>query len=344
MSPRRRRLIQLACALALLVGLGGVFALVAWSDQPNVRYASLRCIYREIYHERGPVDIVVVGTSRTKWGVSPEAVSEVVSDGRDPAKVVLNISRSWRGTNQMLQQLADVQAERGITTAIVVEYSREGDVVATSQRYYDYYPDHAAVVPVGTFSDDPSFKPREPAYLRARDLLDLGQARIDYALDRLITGKAAKNEVIPVDERPAGDSGGCTGKDRPLRQKALDDWAARTTKRLGPWEQREPVGYRIGAINNDAQRESIRRIVAFGEEHGIDVYFVLMPRYYDSPTKQDYLDRFQDAFGAPLLAPPKDVLRDLNDRGYSDPNHLWEKGRLAYSEWLGERIAEGSGR
>ncbi|MBM3680810.1 MAG: hypothetical protein FJW81_05710 [Actinobacteria bacterium] len=343
MSPRHRRLIQLVCALALLAGLGGIFALVAWSDQPQVRYASLRCIYREIYWERGPVDIVVVGTSRTKWGVSPETVSAFAAPDADPPAVVLNVSRSWRGTNQMLQQLVDVQAERGITKAIVVEYSREGDVVATSRRYYDYYPDHAAVVPVSTFREDHAFKPREPAYLLARDLLDLGQERVDYALDRLLTGKYEKNTVVPVDERPAGDSGGCTGKDRPLRQKHLDDWAARTTKRLGPWEGRDPVGYPFGAVNNDAQRESIRRIVAFGAEHGVAVFFVLMPRYYDSPTKQAYLDRFEREFGAPLLAPPEEVLRELNDGGYSDPNHLWEKGRLAYSEWLGGEIARRPG-
>lgn len=343
MSPRHRRLIQLVCALALLAGLGGIFALVAWSDQPQVRYASLRCIYREIYWERGPVDIVVVGTSRTKWGVSPETVSAFAAPDADPPAVVLNVSRSWRGTNQMLQQLVDVQAERGIAKAIVVEYSREGDVVATSRRYYDYYPDHAAVVPVSTFREDHAFKPREPAYLLARDLLDLGQERVDYALDRLLTGKYEKNTVVPVDERPAGDSGGCTGKDRPLRQKHLDAWAARTTKRLGPWEGRDPVGYPFGAVNNDAQRESIRRIVAFGAEHGVAVFFVLMPRYYDSPTKQAYLDRFEREFGAPLLAPPEEVLRELNDGGYSDPNHLWEKGRLAYSEWLGGEIARRPG-
>ena len=129
----------------------------------------------------------------------------------------------------------------------------------------------------------------------------------------------------------------------PLAQKALDDWAARTTDRLGPWEERDPVGYPFGAVNNDAQRESIRRIVAFGAEHGIAVFFVLMPRYYDSPTKQAYLDRFEREFGAPLLAPPKEVLRELNDGGYSDPNHLWEKGRLAYSEWLGGEIARRTG-
>ena len=148
----------------------GIFALVAWSDQPRVRYASLKCIYRQIYDYRGPVDVVLVGTSRVKWGVDPETVSRVYSNGATPPSVVLNLARSWRGTQQMFQEIKDLERERGIRKGIVIEYSREGDVIATSQRYYDYYIDHAAAVPIEEFRDDPSLKPREPAYLRARDL------------------------------------------------------------------------------------------------------------------------------------------------------------------------------
>ena len=75
MSLRHRHLIQLGAAVLLAATILGVFALVAWSDQPRVRYASLKCVYRQIYNYRGPVDVVVVGTSRTKWGVSPQTVS-----------------------------------------------------------------------------------------------------------------------------------------------------------------------------------------------------------------------------------------------------------------------------
>ena len=64
MSLRQRHLIQLGAAVLLAATILGVFALVAWSDQPRVRYASLKCVYRQIYNYKGPVDVVVVGTSR----------------------------------------------------------------------------------------------------------------------------------------------------------------------------------------------------------------------------------------------------------------------------------------
>ncbi|MGI9116415.1 MAG: hypothetical protein ACR2JV_02115 [Gaiellales bacterium] len=338
MTPRHRHLIQLGAGALLAVTLLGVFALVAWSDQPAVRYASLKCVYRQIYNYRGPVDVVVVGTSRTKWGVSPQEVSTVMSNGATPPLTVLNLARSWRGTQQMFQEIKDVEAERGIRRAIVVEYSREGDVEATSQRYYDYYPDHAALVPIDEFKDDPQLKPREPAYLRARDLMDLVQERLDFALDRLLSNKNDANVVIPTAQRPLGVSDGCTGPDRPYKPAANASWAAKVLPKNGTWEDRPPVPWTIGAINNDAQRESMLQLVAWARAHHLRVYFTLMPRFLDPEPSQAYFEEFRRTFGVPLLFPPKTVLGRLYDGGYSDPNHLYAPGRAVYSRWLAEQL------
>ena len=338
MSLRHRHLIQLGAAVLLAATILGVFALVAWSDQPRVRYASLKCVYRQIYNYRGPVDVVVVGTSRTKWGVSPQTVSTAYGDGRQPPFVVLNLARSWRGTQQMFQEIKDVEAERGITKAIVVEYSREGDVVATSQRYYDYYPDHAALVPIEEFKDDPAQKPREPAYLRARDLLELLQQRVDYALDRALSGRADKNVEIPLAERPVGVSDGCIGKDRPLKTAANETWLKRVTPKGGTWADRPLGAWPIGRVNNDAQRETMLELVRWAKAHDLAIYFALMPRLGDQVPSPAYLERFEATFGEPLLFPPKEILAQLYDGGYSDPNHLHEPGREIYSQWLGTQL------
>ena len=339
MPRRQRHLIQAVAAALLAASLLGIFALVAWSDQPHVRYASLHCIYTQIYNYKGPVDVVVVGTSRTKWGVDPKAVSETYSNGATPPFTVLNLGRSWRGTQQMFQEVKDVEQERGIRKAIVVEYSREGDVVATSQRYYDYYVDHAALVPVEEFKDDPALKPREPAYLKARDLMDLLQERLDYALDRAISGKYAKNDVIPVADRPVGTSDGCTGPDRPYKPAANASWLKRVIPKGKTWRDRPPGAWPIGAINNDAQRETMKEMITWAHDRGLGISFILMPRLGDPQPSQAYFDRFQRTFGVPLLYPPDDVLAELyKPRGYSDPNHLETQGREVYSAWLGRQL------
>lgn len=339
MPRRQRHLIQLAAGVLLAVSLLGIFALVAWSDQPHVRYASLHCIYTQIYNYRGPVDVVVVGTSRTKWGVDPKTVSETYSNGATPPYTVLNLGRSWRGTQQMFQEIKDVERERGIRKAIVVEYSREGDVVATSQRYYDYYVDHAALVPIEEFKDDPTLKPREPAYLLARDVMELLQKRLDYALDRAISGKYAKNEVIPAAERPVGTSDGCTGDDRPFKPQANAAWLKRVVPKGGTWRDRAPGAWPIGAINNDAQRETMKQMIAWAHARGLSISFILMPRLGDPRPSQAYFDKFERTLGVPLLFPTVDVLEGMyRPRGYSDPNHMETEGREVYSAWLGRQL------
>ena len=51
-----------------------------------------------------------------------------------------------------------------------------------------------------------------------------------------------------------------------------------------------------------------------------------------------YLKRFEATFGEPLLFPPKEILTQLFDGGYSDPNHMHELGRELYSQWFGTQL------
>lgn len=334
MPARTRRLLHLAALAGLLGVVGGIVALIAWSDQPQVRYATSRCLYEKTFAQGGAVDIAVLGTSRAKMGVSPEGLSRALGD--EPT--VLNIARSWRGSDFMLQQLRDLDEQRGIEEAIVVEYSREGDVVATTQRYYDHHPEHAALMPVARLLEDPAFKPREPWYLRVRDVLDFGQQRFEFALDRLIEGKASRNAVLAPDDRPVVGSTGCTGPDRTLKQNALDAWDDKVVPDGGTWRDQPLLEPAWGQINDDTQRQAMRKMIAFAEARGLPIYFVMIPRYLDPPVDQAFVDRFEAEVGAPLLIPPPDVLEALYDGGYSDPNHLHEPGRDVYTAWLAEQI------
>ena len=198
MKHSRSIVIRGAAAVALTALVVGVVVLLKWSDQPAVRYTSLPCVYRQIYARSGAVSVAVVGTSRASWGISPTVVSnELTPPGAEPT-VVVNLARSWRGTQQMLQQVRDLDKTRGIRQAIVVEYLREGAVGDTTQTYYDYLPAHAEAMPLGSFADDPQLKPREPAYLRLRDLLGLWQQRLDSALTKLGTGLWRPNSAMAV--------------------------------------------------------------------------------------------------------------------------------------------------
>ena len=335
MQHSRSMLIRGAAAVALTALVVGVVVLLKWSDQPAVRYTSLPCVYRQIYARSGAVSVAVVGTSRASWGISPTVVSNELSPPGTEPEVVVNLARSWRGTQQMLQQVRDLDVARGIRQAIVVEYLREGAVGDTTQTYYDYLPAHAEVMPLGAFADDPQLKPREPAYLRLRDLLGLWQQRLDSALTRLGTGLWKPNSAMAM---VPGTSEGCTSPDRAVERDHLEDYAQERMRRFGPWQQQAPVTWGMGAINADAQRVSIQQFVAFARARDIDIYFVAMPRYLDPPVSRAFVDRFERRFGAPLLVPPSHVLATLYPNGFADPNHMRAPGRELYSQWLGEQL------
>jgi hypothetical protein len=319
-SGRAQRAVRVLALVLLLGVLGGVTALVAWSDQPGVRYASLRCTHDLIYGDPRPVDVLVVGSSRTKYGVAGPVVAEAMGD---PDAVVVNLGRTWRGTLQMLQEVRDVEATRGIRRAIVVEYAPEGDVEATTRSYYDYHPEHAQLVPFATLLEDPAAKPREPAYARVRDVLALVAQRVDGALTHLL------------DDRTAG----CTGRDRPVDEEALDAWRARVVPTGVEWREAPPGSWALDEVNADAQRHAIAEIVRFAEARDLEVLLVILPRYLDPPADPAYLERSEETLGAPLVAPPEAVLAELYDGGYSDPNHLHEPGRERFSRWLGGEVA-----
>ena len=335
MQQLRQHVIRAAAGVALAVLVVGVAVLLNWSDQPEVRYSSLPCVYRGIYARSGAVSVVVVGTSRASWGISSTVLADEITPPSAAPRVVINLARSWRGTQQMLQQVRDLATERGIRQAIVVEYVREGEVGDTTQTYYDYLPMNAEAMPLRSFADDPQLKPREPAYLRLRDLLGQWQQRLDSALTAFGTGSWRHNRDVAM---VPGTSEGCAGPDRTVEVDHLASYAKERMRRFGPWQQHVPVTWGMGAINADAQRVSIHQFVAFARAHDLDIYFVAMPRYLDPPVSRAFVDRFERRFGAPLLAPPPQVLARLYPNGFADPNHMRAPGRDRYSQWLGQQL------
>jgi hypothetical protein len=79
-------------------------------------------------------------------------------------------------------------------------------------------------------------------------------------------------------------------------------------------------------------------MVQWAKAHDLAIYFTLMPRLGDQEPSSAYLAKFERTFGVPLLFPPKEILGQLYDGGYSDPNHLHEPGRELYSQWLGTQL------
>ena len=339
-TPDRPRVRRLYGLLAVLV-LAGLAGLVWWSDRPAVRYAVMPCQYGALYAMDGPAAAVVLGSSRSQYGVDTAALAEGL--GLDPATApVANVARGGRGPGQLYQQLVDLEASRGIDGPILFEVSPEDTAFwRQTPLYYQYYPGFARAVPLERVVADWSSKPREPAYSRARDLLDDLLTRIDTAVDVLVTGGWRRNATRasaaagPIDCRTRLDDTTTPGERRQLIRaaKALE----RAYGEGATWRDQPPAPDELGRVNQDRQLAYLADVRRFTAERDLPVVFYALPSYLGAPVAPQTRARFEDAVGAPLAVPPDALLDALSERDlWRDAHHLNGAGAELLTRWLAD--------
>lgn len=335
--PRVRRVYGL---LAVLV-LAGLGLLVWWSDRPAVRYAVMPCQYAALYAMDGPAAAVVLGSSRSQYGVDNATLAEGL--GLDPATApVVNVARGGRGPGQLYQQLVDLDRSRGIDGPILFEVSPEDTAFwRRTPLYYQYYPGFARAVPLERVVADWSSKPREPAYSRARDLLDDLLTRVDTSIDVLVTGGWRRNAsrataaAAPIDCRTRLDDATTPGERRQLirAEKALE----RAYGDDATWRDQPAAPDELGRVNQDRQLAYLAEVRRFADERGLPVVFYALPSYLGAPVAPQTRTRFEAAVGAPLAVPPDDLLDELAVRErWRDAHHLNGAGAEILTRWLAD--------
>lgn len=344
---RRTRALRIAFGALFAASLVGLGWLLWWSERPEVRYAAMACYHQQIYDAAGPVEAVVLGTSRTKYGVDVLALADGL--GLDPATAgVVNAGRGFRGTGQMYRQLLDLDAERGVVGPVAVEFTPE-DATSFTVRppYYQYKPNHAVNVPYADLVEDWRAKPREPAYGRARDLLAHLQQRLDATLQTAIVGIPDRIEVRDAERRPVRGAHTCLSNPESTRVRRWGRQAATLETRErrvaeqvgadGTWRDLPPRTWPLDVVNLDAQDHFVRRFIDFGRQRDVPVLLIYIPGYLEAPPSEAYLTAFEERYGQPLLVPPPEVLDELNREDgwyYQDVNHLNRRGHAVYAAWL----------
>lgn len=325
-------------AVVVLAALG---LLVGWSDRPAVRYAVMPCQYGTIYATDGPAAAVVLGSSRSQYGVDNPTLARGL--GLDPATApVVNLARGGRGPGQLYQQLVDLDRARGIDGPILFEVSPEDTAFwRDTPLYYQYYPGFARAVPLERVVADWSTKPREPGYSRVRDLLDDLLTRVDTALDALVQGGGRRNAARapraagPLDCRTRLDDRTTPGERRQLirAEKALE----RAYGDGASWRERPPAPDELGRVNQDRQLAYLAAVRRFAAERGLPVVFYALPSYLGAPVADATRARFADAVGAPLAVPPDALLDALAVRErWRDAHHLNGTGAALLTRWLAD--------
>ena len=350
-APDRRRLRRLYAALALVV-VGALGVLVGWSDRPSVRYAQMPCQYRATYAIDGPAAAVVLGSSRSQYGVATAALASGL--GLDPATApIVNVARGGRGPGQLYQQLVDLERARGIAGPILFEVSPQ-DTAFWRRRplYYQYLPSFARAVPLEAVVDDWSTKPREPTYIRVRDLAAQLMQRVDTALETVATGGWRRNAGLrrgpsaPIDCRIRLDDERRRGELNQLRRAEAN--LRREVGRDGSWRDREPWADEFGRVNQDRQLAYLALAARFARERGLPIVFYTVPGYLQPPIAEAARRSFAERVGEPLAVPPDELLEQLAERDrWRDAYHLNGSGARLFTGWLADearRVDVGSDR
>jgi hypothetical protein len=353
-SNRGTRILRIVFAVLAVTSIGGICALYAWADQPSVRFARLNCHYDVIYKTSGPVDAVVLGTSRVQRGILGEELA--VGLGLDPKHdAVVNIARGGRGPGELYQLLTALDSERGLAGPIIVEYTPMTEIGrrvpggwVIAPRYYQYNPilDN---MPLALLGEDWQSKPREPAYSRLRDTLWQLQNRLDMGLEAVLDGTADGNRPVPAAERAAPHMQTCIAGEKQRRDQKWQMAAIvrRYDRELGPnrtWHDVPPVAYSFDEIDQDRQNYFLKKVIQLGKERGVPVYVVVMPGYPLAGASPEMFTAFEDRFGVPLLYPPASVLDQIDDPTlFQDKMHLMGDGAKIYTKWLASEIVRLNG-
>lgn len=344
---------RIVSGLLALGALAGVGYLYWWSDDPRVRYARMTCYYEQVYTTAGPVDIVLQGTSRMKYGVESRALAEGL--GLDPTTAaVVNMGRGGRGTGQMYQQLLDIEAERGVRGAVVIEYTPSDATIFTPEPlYYHYKATFPTNVTYDTLLSDWESKPREPGYAKARDLFAHLQYRLDTTVETALVGIRPRIREVPRADREAAGVQTCMSNPTSRVVRRWGNQAQTLVRRAeriqrvvgedGTWRDQPPLDWDISVVNQDRQSHYIDAVIRFAEERDLPVFVILVPGYLEAPPSERFLDGFEERFGVPLLSPPMEVLEDLNSgegRYFQDANHLNRAGYVRFADWLASALEE----
>ncbi|MGA0122151.1 MAG: hypothetical protein ACO3KD_03990 [Gaiellales bacterium] len=346
---------RLPFVLLALPVLATVALLLVWSDEPEARYARASCYHEAIFASAGPVDVLVLGTSRAKYGVDPTALARDL--GLDPATAgVVNLGRGGHGMGQMHQLLLDVAAQRGAPRVIAIEISPGTRRRSVAERYYRYLPSFPISAQWRQLAGDWRSKPREPAYLRLRDLLGQVQLRVDATVETALRGVPRRMDQAADAIPPRRGPQTCV----PAHiDKAVQRWGRqeatlrarerRVAEEVGDatrWAERTPPAWNLDDIDLDRQDHYLRLIIGYAKTRGIPIVPVLIPDYLGGPADPAFVDAFERRYGVALQTPPLEVLAELHRDGgwyFQDANHLNRRGATVYAAWLATAIRAAGG-
>jgi len=275
-------------------------------------------IYKRLYERPEPVDVALIGTSRTMCGLEDDVMEQFLVDSLNRDWRVANLGVCRNGVNLHALLMRDLLLQKRPQKVVVEVHS----VMPTNGHMHFPY-----LAQVGDVFWPQSFlNTSVPADWVTFAWYRLCHHRekllgIHYRYDETLTDGLHSFMRVPDDV--VADSAEMD-KVRARRQKIT----SQPPKGIaGLWKEILDV-FPMAYYEEMALR---------CKDAGIDLYFLYLPGYGTQANRPQEL-HFYENLGSVLL-PPDSIF--VNPENFFDPDHLNQKGARMLSKWLSQQIADG---
>ncbi len=341
MSPIDRRAAAILGWCAAILGLA-----LTVSDALGLKYSQEIVWPTDLtafqHIETGPIDVALIGSSRTTFGLAPTAIDACLSDTLARPTTTYNLARVFASMATERSVARDLLVGEHIPALAVVEIAPE----ILAARHHEHTYNTASQVDLADV----------PACLSmvrsADDLIACSRAPVRGVenLAWLLSGERA--DINHLNWMMIHQRGGqfcfgsavCEEHNRRFEGPLRNRWQMRIERILPTLTEERFGDWRIGAGQG---HEALLELIAESRERGYDLLLVNMPVHQvyldeippeDYAAYLDYITALSEEHGVPIFDANTPQWNHARDRFY-DPDHLSSSGALLLSRALCARIA-----
>ncbi len=328
LRPLRAMLIigAIAVGMAMMASLAPDNEYQRWQLLDGTIHARARWIYERTHFDPTPIDVAIVGPSRTGQGVDAPRLARDLAARGVPANVVnFSLPESGRNINWLVvDQLLREKSPRLIIVGVTEKPSRLG---------------HSAFKFLAPARD--ILAPGYPTDLNYfSDLLYLPYRQLELFTANLFPGFMGLTKTFQM-TRYGGQSLNTTGSivlpdgsikegERPASTREL----ARGVRKLeqGSHAPLLPAAYADAEFGDE--RHYIREIASVAHAHGARVAFLFLP-YYSGPSglqEQHFYEQIGPVWNAGFLS--------THAEWFADYGHLTRTGAQGLTDWLADQVTD----
>ncbi len=313
----RRAFLMMTIFIVVAIAFG------SWLNLPTTRYQSYVGQYEKIFLEKGPVDVLVTGTSATQTVMDPELLAKLLKQrlGRDV--VIYDFSKSWRGDDFTYVALRDFFKQGRNAKQILIEYRWNGG--DSHDHFYR----------VARFDDilqGAIHKDGYPWAFRLQDVFTLTVAKSSFYLSNLLLGDWVEMSKGPI--RQASTST-MRPNDAVSSNLVTDEINLHAEEyKTAPdrvWDWQSDIEERNRYLHG--------KIIKMARKAGADITFFELPLIYRTPVDAKMVKDISQLYGVPLITKSREQMDVIFPKGYTDHGHYTDFGRQKYMEWLAEYLA-----